>query len=669
MGLARVGRAVVHRGNAEFSEAGHVGPAELGVGLTADGGQEAGGGGLIEAGSRPGRTIGHLEGVAVEEFGQELFGLGQRAIGGEAEVDLDPAGIGDDVPSDATNDLHRVQTLVVFQPVDVDDARLVAREPVEDVGGVVNGVVTQPGAGRMCRQAGQLDGDPHRALAATLDAGVGRLAEHREIGGQQFWVLPAEDTETVFVGVDLLVVVEDPADVPAGGRQRLRGGELNGHPALHVAGAATPEDVLAVEDDSLTGQVVRERDGIEVAGDNDAFGAALVRPGDHAIAEPLHLQVRTFAEGGLDRVGQWGLVAAHRFDVHDLGEQIGEVRVEIQGVGIGVHGTQPNGVRDSLASMSASAPNLSAEQQARPAWGWGLATIHDSGDVLDTWFPAPELGTAPEGGEAPVSLVAGRDDERQVSTQPVKVTIDLGEAPTTTSDAYLRLHLLSHRLVRPRGLNLDGLFGQLPNVVWTTQGPCRVAGFEEVRGALRAAGRYPIVLGIDKFPRLVDYVSPTGVRIADADRVRLGAHLAEGTTVMHEGFVNFNAGTLGHSMVEGRISQGVTVGDGSDVGGGASIMGTLSGGGTEVVSIGERSLLGANSGLGIALGDDCVVEAGLYVTAGSKVTTPDGSVVKAAELSGQDGLLFIRNSITGAVEVRGRAGRRGVELNADLHAN
>ncbi len=320
--------------------------------------------------------------------------------------------------------------------------------------------------------------------------------------------------------------------------------------------------------------------------------------------------------------------------------------------------------------MSASDPTLSADEQSRPSWGWGLATIHDSGEVLDTWFPAPELGAGPEGEEeAPESLVAGRDDERQVSTQPVLVRIDLDEAPATTPDAYLRLHLLSHRLVRPRQLNLDGLFGQLPNVVWTTQGPCRVSGFEAVRGALRAAGRYPIVLGIDKFPRLVDYACPTGVRIADADRVRLGAHLAEGTTVMHEGFVNFNAGTLGHSMVEGRISQGVTVGDGSDVGGGASIMGTLSGGGTEVVSIGERSLLGANSGLGIALGDDCVVEAGLYVTAGSKVVTPDGSVVKAAELSGQDGLLFIRNSVTGAVEVRGRAGRRGVELNADLHAN
>ena len=234
-------------------------------------------------------------------------------------------------------------------------------------------------------------------------------------------------------------------------------------------------------------------------------------------------------------------------------------------------------------------------------------------------------------------------------------------------DAYLRLHLLSHRLVTPHGLNADGLFGVLTNVVWTNHGPCAIDGFEIVRARLRRRGAVT-VYGVDKFPRMVDYVVPSGVRIADADRVRLGAHLAAGTTVMHEGFVNFNAGTLGASMVEGRISAGVVVGDGSDIGGGASIMGTLSGGGTEVISIGKHCLLGANAGLGIPLGDDCVVEAGLYVTAGTKVVLPDGKSVKARELAGSSNLLFRRNSLTGAVEVVSRDGR-GIALNEDLHAN
>ena len=247
------------------------------------------------------------------------------------------------------------------------------------------------------------------------------------------------------------------------------------------------------------------------------------------------------------------------------------------------------------------------------------------------------------------------------------VIADLDSPPADTADAYLRLHLLSHRLVAPNSINLDGIFAALPNVVWTNHGPCAVDGFEQTRARLRAQG--PVtVFGVDKFPRMVDYVVPSGVRIADADRVRLGAHLASGTTVMHEGFVNFNAGTLGASMVEGRISQGVVVGDGSDIGGGASTMGTLSGGGTERVRIGRRCLLGAESGLGIALGDDCVVEAGLYVTAGTKVTLPDGQVVKARELSGQDDLLFLRDSVSGTVVVKSRDGH-GIALNAALHAN
>ncbi|MEZ0355332.1 2,3,4,5-tetrahydropyridine-2,6-dicarboxylate N-succinyltransferase [Mycobacterium sp. ENV421] len=311
------------------------------------------------------------------------------------------------------------------------------------------------------------------------------------------------------------------------------------------------------------------------------------------------------------------------------------------------------------------------------AAGVGLATITEDGTVLDTWFPDPELGAySPSGStrlsvaEVPDDLAAatGPDPARGVETIVVRTVIaDLNDKPLDTYDAYLRLHLLSHRLVEPHGLNLDGIFGVLTNVVWTNFGPCQIEGFEDVRLRLRGRG-HVAVYGVDKFPRMVDYVLPSGVRIADADRVRLGAHLAPGTTVMHEGFVNFNAGTLGASMVEGRISAGVVVDDGSDVGGGASIMGTLSGGGTQVISVGKRCLLGANAGLGISLGDDCIIEAGLYVTAGTKVTTPDGTTVKARELSGANNLLFRRNSVTGAVEVVARDGK-GIALNEALHAN
>ncbi|MDP4508443.1 2,3,4,5-tetrahydropyridine-2,6-dicarboxylate N-succinyltransferase [Nonomuraea turcica] len=310
------------------------------------------------------------------------------------------------------------------------------------------------------------------------------------------------------------------------------------------------------------------------------------------------------------------------------------------------------------------------------AFGVGLATIAADGTVLDTWFPAPELGEAPLSGTARLSAaeagelasLTGPDTARGVEVVAVRTGIaKLPEAPVDAHDVYLRLHLLSARLIKPHGANLDGVFGLLANVVWTNFGPCPVPDFEQTRLRLRARGAVT-VYGVDKFPRMVDYVLPSGVRIADADRVRLGAHLAGGTTVMHEGFVNFNAGTLGSSMVEGRISAGVVVGDGSDVGGGASIMGTLSGGGKQVISIGERCLLGANAGIGISLGDDCVVEAGLYVTAGTKVALPDGKVVKAAELSGANGILLRRNSQSGAVEAVPRTGT-GIELNAALHAN
>jgi len=291
-----------------------------------------------------------------------------------------------------------------------------------------------------------------------------------------------------------------------------------------------------------------------------------------------------------------------------------------------------------------------------------------AGKTLDVWFPAPQLGSLAATVPSELTALVGSDEARGVTRELVKVEIDITATPTNAQDAYLRLHLLSHRLVKPHGVVLDGIFGLLNNVVWTNFGPCAVEGFESTRARLKAAYGHVTVLSVDKFPRMVDYVIPSGVRIADADRVRLGAHLASGTTVMHEGFVNFNAGTLGTSMVEGRISAGVVVGDGSDVGGGASIMGTLSGGGKEVISIGEKSLLGANSGCGISLGDNCVIEAGTYVTAASKVRLPDGEIVKAAALSGGNNLLFRRNSLDGALEAINRTGTWG-GLNSILHAN
>jgi 2,3,4,5-tetrahydropyridine-2-carboxylate N-succinyltransferase len=312
----------------------------------------------------------------------------------------------------------------------------------------------------------------------------------------------------------------------------------------------------------------------------------------------------------------------------------------------------------------------------------GLATVTPSGTVLDTWYPEPRLG-APEGSAAGTTRLGAlelsgelgpdygglvrRDEARGVEVIAVRTVIpDLSAPPVDTHDVWLRLHLLSSRLIRPHGADMTGVFGLLTNVAWTSAGPVEAASFNVHR--LRAALGHVTVFGVDKFPRMVDYVIPSGVRIADGDRVRLGAHLAEGTTVMHEGFVNFNAGTLGPSMVEGRISAGVVVGADSDVGGGASIMGTLSGGGKQVISIGSGCLLGANAGVGISLGDRCVVEAGCYVTAGARVTLPDGSTVKAAELSGRDGLLFRRNSVSGALEALPRDGDWGA-LNAELHKN
>ena len=306
-----------------------------------------------------------------------------------------------------------------------------------------------------------------------------------------------------------------------------------------------------------------------------------------------------------------------------------------------------------------------------PAWGAGLATIDAEGRTLDVWYPTGRLGLGEAPADDPGFDPSLTGDGALPGLRRVAVSTDiadLSDPPVDTADVYLRLHLLSHRLVQPHQANLEGVFGLLPNVAWTSAGPCPPDRLDELRLAVRGRGGHLTVFGVDKFPRMVDYVLPSGVRIADADRVRLGAHLSSGTTVMQEGFVNFNAGTLGASMIEGRVSAGVVVGDGSDVGGGASIMGTLSGGGKEVVRVGERCLIGANAGVGISLGDDCVVEAGCYVTAGSKIAMPGGEVVKAGSLSGVSGLLFWRNSVTGALEARPRQGH-SFSLNAVLHSN
>ncbi|MFM7949252.1 MAG: 2,3,4,5-tetrahydropyridine-2,6-dicarboxylate N-succinyltransferase [Actinomycetales bacterium] len=304
----------------------------------------------------------------------------------------------------------------------------------------------------------------------------------------------------------------------------------------------------------------------------------------------------------------------------------------------------------------------------RSAFGFGVATKDSEGILLDAYFSVLGLGKLDQSSAPDLSKLLKTDPLRGTKSELLAIEIDLDKAPLDAADVYLRLHLLSYRTIKPHGASLEGIFPLLTNVVWTSAGPCSITGFHKVRENFKSQGIPLTVLGVDKFPRMVDYVIPDGVRIADGNRVRLGAHLASGTTVMHEGFVNFNAGTLGASMVEGRISAGVVVGEGSDIGGGASIMGTLSGGGKEVISIGKNSLLGANSGVGISIGDDCVIEAGVYVTAGSKVRLPDGKIVKARELSGANGLLFRRNSTDGALEALPKSGEwRG--LNSVLHSN
>lgn len=331
----------------------------------------------------------------------------------------------------------------------------------------------------------------------------------------------------------------------------------------------------------------------------------------------------------------------------------------------------------------------------------GIATLDSAGNILEVYYPHPRFEPDTEyiGSIAQLCGYAGGNqtltiDTTQLSTwlnditdpadrellellaacpQTVVATfLARDDAPTTIAEVYLKLHLLSHRLCKPHSLNLQGAFGLLRNIAWTNHGAIALEDLPARQLQARAKGEVLDVMSVDKFPKMTNYVVPPGVRIADTARVRLGAYVGEGTTVMHEGFINFNAGTEGKAMVEGRISAGVTVGDGSDLGGGCSTMGTLSGGGTELISVGTDCLIGANAGIGIALGDRCVVEAGLYITAGTKVTVLDATAgsaqtIKARELSGKDDLLFRRNSQTGAVECR--VNRTRIELNQELHSH
>lgn len=382
-----------------------------------------------------------------------------------------------------------------------------------------------------------------------------------------------------------------------------------------------------------------ERHGVGVPREHDLSGCRFAHD-ERLFDLGMWMTTKTISDG----VSDGAFVAGLRRNVDQPGEGLGEIG-------------HPGKVT-AIATLSVVPPTA-----AEPVRAAGIATY--SGEkILDVWYPDPQ--------STDTSLLAGlegTDQTRRVDTRLLETSIaDLSIPPDGPADAYLRLHLLSHRIFKPHEINVDGIFGALHNVVWTTEGPCDVDGFAETRARLIAGDRRPSVTSVDKFPRMTDYVIPPGVRVADADRVRLGAYLGEGTTVMHEGFVNFNAGTLGTSMVEGRISSGVVVGHGTDVGGSASIMGTLSGGGSETISIGEHCLLGANSGIGISLGDDCVVEAGLYVTAGTVITLPDSQTVKGREMSGVDNMLFRRNSVTGTVEALPRSGSWG-GLNDALHKN
>lgn len=504
------------------------------------------------------------------------------------------------------------------------------------------------------------DHRPEGAVAAALDTRVAWFAEDPKISHHPLGVGGNKVSQTVSVGVDFFLVIKHPGDVVSGVIQCGSEDEVACHSPLHVDTSPTPQVAVFDAGRECSGN----RNGVQVPGNEDARWAPGLCSRRHSVPVSDDFQVSGARQGCLNPVGEVFLIPGHTVDVTQKSGQLDNTGIDRQGARRWGHASSVSGVVDSTSLVGMSAGF---------AHGYGLQTIDSSGQVLDTWFPEPKLGAAPEGFEprlvpSRLAHLEGEDPLREVTRIGVGLEITLDDAPRSVADAYLRLHLLSHTLVRPNSVSLEGIFQILPIVAFTTRGPVSPDVAERKRIDLQDAGAH--IVAIDRFGPMTNYVVPEGVRIADTSRVRLGAHLASGTTVMHEGFVNFNAGTLGHSMVEGRISQGVIVGDGSDIGGGASIMGTLSGGGKEVVSIGKRCLLGANSGVGISLGDDCVVEAGLYVTAGIKITLfGDGEprAVKARELSGSSGLLFRRNSENGAVEALPRSGV-GVALNPALHS-
>ncbi|MEY5145439.1 MAG: 2,3,4,5-tetrahydropyridine-2,6-dicarboxylate N-succinyltransferase [Actinomycetota bacterium] len=520
----------------------------------------------------------------------------------------------------------------------------------------MNGVIAHPRAGGVCTHTTGSHHGTQGSLAAGFDTGIAWFTQHRRIGDEQFRSGLMDAAQTVVLAGDLLAFIKHSGDVAAelSFVQASERDEHRGHPAFHVARADSMNCAASrrVGCDASAG-IPRWRHCVEVAGDHDPLSGSGLSAGDDIVAEPLDGKHGQRGQCFLDRIGKAFFVMGDAGDVDKLAEQSLNRLRQIQ-----------RHVATVAAMTGAASPT---HPVSGPASGIGLATYAQS-TLLDVWYPSPALSAEPAA-VAGIERGVDTDGLRGVRTEVVVTTIaDLQAAPVDAADVYLRLHLLSHRLVAPRSINLDGIFGLLTNVAWTSAGPVAIADLIDVQLRARAKGASLQVLGVDKFPRMVDYVVPSGVRIADADRVRLGAHLAAGTTVMHEGFVNFNAGTLGASMVEGRISAGVVVGDGSDIGGGASIMGTLSGGGSEVITIGSRCLLGANSGVGISLGDDCIVEAGLYITAGSKVSLRDGTVVKARELSGQSGMLLRRNSISGAIEAVARTDS-WTGLSEHLHSN
>jgi 2,3,4,5-tetrahydropyridine-2-carboxylate N-succinyltransferase len=652
VGQARVARAEVQRRHAERREPRNVRPSEFRPRRRSDGCHEIACSRAIETGPGCGGLVNHLHLVSVEYPPHVLDRLAERLVGGEAIIHRDDAFIGDDIASNASANSHSIEALAVLETIDDGPRGLVITEPGKYLSGTVDSIHSHPRAGTVRAHARDGHLDPDGALAPCLDACIGRLHEDREIGFEQLGSLVRETLEAVELRRHLLPLVEHVRNITY--RLHNPGGKLegDGNSTLHVAGSE-PEQQVAL---NAVREVAGGRHRVEMAADEHPLSAAQARPRDDRVAEPLDREVHLAPECPFDEIRETRLIMGFTRAVDKGRREREHVCRKVKGWHM-----------DTVAPVTQHADIQSAELApvSGPAAGLGLATF--AGDVmLDVWYPSPCLGNI---GTDVSGITAGiqNDELRGVEVRTVHTVIeDLAAPPGDTADAYLRLHLLSHRLVRPRTVNLDGVFGLLPIVAWTSLGAASPDHLADIRLRARSRGHHVAVFGVDRFPRMIDYVVPSGVRIADADRVRLGAYLAPGTTVMHEGFVNFNAGTLGASMVEGRISAGVVVGDGSDIGGGASIMGTLSGGGTEVITIGKGCLIGANAGVGLSLGDNCVVEAGLYVTAGSKVTLPDGTEAKAKEVSGASDLLFRRNSQSGAIEVLARSGTWG-GLNAVLH--